>query len=144
MSDRTMPRTKPPTGIYIAATAFFPAIGLCVANVLNFLLFSVFGIVEVRNLQTINYVLAGLVIGLCVMCYATYWFVRLHPLARWLMFLMTIVQTIEMLIAPAGNSPFYSPSRIYVNRLLLLLPLFASCIYLLLPRVRAAFWNRAG
>jgi len=66
MSDRTMPRTKPPTGIYIAATAFFLAIGLCVANVLNFL------------------------------------------------------------------------------RLLLLVPLFASCIYLLLPRVRAAFGNHAG
>jgi hypothetical protein len=71
-------------------------------------------------------------------CYGVALLVRLHPAPQWLMFGMTLFLTVRAAATPAGDSPFYSAPRMYLNRFLLVLPMIASCVYLRLPRFRAA------
>jgi hypothetical protein len=43
---------------------------------------------------------------------------------------LTCFLAVQLTMAPAGDSPFYSALQIYLNRMLLVLPLIASCAYL--------------
>ena len=96
------------------------------------------GLEEGPNLATIRWVLAGYVLALCLVCYGVFLLTRLHQAPQWLMFGMTLFLTVQAVTSPAGNSPFYSASRLYLNRLLFVLPMVASCVYLLRPHFRAA------
>ncbi len=98
--------------------------------------FAALGMPEGLNLATLRWVLPGYVAGLCLVCYGVLLLTRLHPAPQWVMFVMTLVLTVRLGLAPAGGSPFYSSPRIALNRALLLLPLIASCVYLLRPRFR--------
>ena len=73
-----------------------------------------------------------------LVCYGVFGLVRLRAAPQWSLFAMTLLLMFQSLSEPAGNSPFYSGQRIYLNRLLALLPLIASSVYLLRPRFRAA------
>jgi hypothetical protein len=128
---------KPPKGIYFVAIAFFVGGLVCMADFLN-LIFSLSGIDEGLTLGTIKWVLAGYLPALYLVCYGVVLLTRLHPAPQWLMFGMTLFLTIRVAATPAGDSPFYSTPRIYLNRFLLVVPMIVSCVYLRLPRFRAA------
>jgi hypothetical protein len=133
--------TKPPIGIYVVAVVFLFAGLLCVAELLG-VMFTWLGVDPGPSTTSMKWLLPGYVLGLCLVCYGVFFLIRLHPAPRWLMFGMTLYLTIQLAVAPADDSPFYSASRIYLNRLLLALPLIASCIYLAQPRFRRA--GRSG
>ncbi len=80
----------------------------------------------------------GYALAFCLVCYGVALLTRLHPAPQWLMFGMTLFLTVRSVAAPAGDSPFYSGPQIYLNRFLLVLPMIAGCVYLRLPRFRAA------
>ena len=128
---------KPPTGIYFVAIPFFLGGFICMAQLLN-LIFPAVGIPEGLNLGTIKWVLTGYLLALGVVCCGVALLTRLHPAPQWVMFGITLLLTIQVVTWPAGDSPFYSASRIYLNRILFVLPMIASCVYLLRPRFRAA------
>src|SRR6185436_14216636 len=92
----------PPPGIYLVAVAFFIGAFICVAQLLNLIFFNILGFPLGPNLGTINYVLAGYIAGLLIACGGTYLLIRLHRVARWLMFVVSIVLTIQLLWQPAG------------------------------------------
>jgi len=118
-----------PLGIYIVAVVFLVAGLLCVAELFGAML-AALGIVEGPNVATMKWLLPGYVAGLCLVCYGVFFLIKLHPLPQWIMFGMTCFLTVQLAMAPAGDSPFYSAPRIYLNRMLLVLPLLASCAYL--------------
>jgi hypothetical protein len=128
---------KPPKGIYFVAIVFFVGGVICMGELLN-VIFAAFGIPEGPNLATLKWVLTGYGVALCLVCYGVALLARLHPAAQWLMFGMTLLLTVQAATTSAGDSPFYSAPRIYLNRFLLLLPMIASCVYLRLPHFRAA------
>lgn len=128
---------RPPRGIYFVAIAFFVATVICLSELLN-TISDALGIDQSLNLATIHWLLALGFAALCLTCYGVVLLVRLHPVPRWLMFAMTLFLTVQMAVTPTGGSPFYTPSRIALNRLLLVLPMIASCVYLLRPGIRAA------
>jgi hypothetical protein len=76
-------------------------------------------------------------VALFVVLAGVHFMVRMHRIPQWLIFAMTLLFTV-IAVSPAGESPFYSPAQIYMNRALILLPLAASSAYLLTPGVRAA------
>lgn len=119
----------PPKGIYFVAVAFLAAGLLCSAQLLN-VIFAALGIPPGPNIGTMKWVLTAYLLALFLVLYGVAMLVRLHPAPRWVFFAMTAYLMIDLAIAPAGNSPFYSQSRIYLNRILLMLPFVASCIYL--------------
>ena len=118
-----------PLGIYIVAVVFLVAGLLCVAELFGAML-AALGIVEGPNVATMKWLLPGYVAGLCLVCYGVFFLIKLHPVPQWIMFGMTCFLTVQLAMAPAGDSPFYSAPRIYLNRMLLVLPLLASCAYL--------------
>jgi hypothetical protein len=118
-----------PPGIYIVAVVFLFAGLLCVAEVFGAML-AALGIVEGPNMATLKWLLPGYVMGLCLVCYGVFFLIRLHPAPQWIMLGMTLFLTVQLAMAPAGDSPFYSAPRIYLNRMLLVLPLIGSCAYL--------------
>ncbi|HEV3140225.1 MAG TPA: hypothetical protein VGY57_06905 [Vicinamibacterales bacterium] len=124
-----------PKGIYVVAVVFFFAalisLLLIVATILG-----AFG-VDPGNLRTIYWVLAAYFLALLVVLFGTYKLVRLHPVPQLLMFVITAVATVALMIPPQ-DSPFASLSSVYLSRVLLDLPLLASCVYLCRPRFRAA------
>jgi hypothetical protein len=129
-----------PKGIYLVAVAFFLAGLVCIGELLP-PLFYLFGFERERALLLqagFEWVLVGGVLAFLLLCYAVFGLVRLHPVPQWALFAMTLLLMFRFLSEPTGNSPFYSPQRIYLNRFLLLLPLMAACVYLLRPRIRAA------
>jgi hypothetical protein len=128
---------KPPKGIYFVAIVFFVGGVICMADLLN-VIFPVLGIEEGLNLATIKWVLTGYLLALCLVCYGVVLLTRLHPAPQWLMFGMTLFLTVRVTAAQTEDSPFYSAPRIYLNRALLVLPMIVSCVYLQLPRFRAA------
>ena len=89
-------------------------------------------------MATMKWLLPGYVMGLCLVCYGVLLLIKLHPVPQWIMFGMTLFLTVQLAMAPAGDSPFYSAPRIYLNRMLLVLPLIASCVYLTRPGFRQA------
>lgn len=128
---------RPPRGIYLVAIVFFASGLVCMAQFLN-VAFAAMGIEAGLNIATIKWVVTGYVLALGLVGYGVVLLARLHPVPQWLMFGMTLFLTVQSIAAPAGDSPFYSPSRIYLNRALLVLPLVASCVYLLRPGFRSA------
>jgi len=125
--------TRP--GLYIVAVVFLFAGMLCVAELFGALL-AALGIVEGPNVATMKWLLPGYVVGLCLVCYGVFLLIKLHPVPQWVMLGMTLFLTVQLAMAPAGDSPFYSAPRIYLNRVLLVLPLLASCAYLARLRFR--------
>jgi hypothetical protein len=124
-------------GIYIVAIVFLFAGLLCVAELFGMML-AALGMTEGPNVATMKWLLPGYVAGLCVVSYGMFSLIRLHPVPQWIMFGMTLFLTIQLAVAPADDSPYYSASRIYLNRILLALPLIASCVYLARPGFRQA------
>ena len=103
---------------------------LCVAELSGAML-AALGIVEGPNVTTMKWLLPGYVMGLCLVCYGVLLLDQAPPGApQWIAFGMTLFLTVQLAMAPAGDSPFYSAPRIYLNRMLLVLPLIASCAYL--------------
>jgi hypothetical protein len=128
--------TTPPKGIYLVAIVFFASGLLCTAQLLQ-VVFEAFGL-HGLSLANSKWILSGYVVALCLVLCGVALLARLHPLPRWLMFAMTLFFTIEAAAVPPVASPFYSASTMYFNRALLMLPLVASCVYLLTPGFRAA------
>jgi hypothetical protein len=128
---------QPPLGIYIVAIVFLFAGLLCVAELFGVML-AALGVAPGASPASMKWVLPGYVVGLCVVCYGVFFLIRFHPVPQWVMFGMTLFLTMQLAVAPAGDSPFYSAPRIYLNRMLLFLPLIASCVYLARPRFREA------
>jgi len=132
---------KPPKGIYAVAIVFF------VTGLLSLAQFG--GVVAdaagFRGLDLGNakWVLPAGVVALCLVLYGVALLTRLHPLPQWLMFVMTVLWIIQIGLSPP-DSPFYSPARMYLNRLLLVLPMIASCVYLMTPRIRTASRHRGA
>ena len=124
-----MRKLSTPPGIYIVAVVFLFAGLLCVAELFGAML-AALGIVQGPNVATMKWLLPGYVAGLCLVCYGVFFLIKLHPVPQWIMFGMTLFLTVQLAMAPAGDSPFYSAPRIYLNRMLLVLPLLASCAYL--------------
>jgi hypothetical protein len=126
---------KPPKGIYAVAVVFF------VTGVLSYAQFGgmVANAAGLRGLHLGNstWVLSAAVVALCLILYGVASLTRMHRIPQWLMFAMTLLWIIQFAMMPA-DSPFYSPARMYLNRLLVLLPMIASCAYLMTARVRAA------
>jgi hypothetical protein len=124
-----------PRGIYAVAVVFFFA-GLIVSVQILGLVFALAGWGPV-SLTNVRWSLPLLLVAFFLVLCGVHFLVRMRRLPQWLLFAMTVILMIELAIAPAAGSPFYSPGRVYLNRALLLLPLVASCAYLLTPRVRA-------
>ena len=124
-----------PSGLYIVAVVFLFAGLLCVTELFGVML-AALGIVQGPNVATLKWLLPGYVIGLCLVLYGVFFLIKLHPVPQWIMVGMTIFLTVQLAMAPAGDSPFYSAPRIYLNRMLLVLPLIASCAYLARLRFR--------
>jgi len=114
--------------------AFFIAAMFCSAWLLNVVL-GAFRLDARLNLATLKWMLPAYVLVLCLACYGVWLLAQLHPLPQWMMFGMTMVLLVQAIATPA-DSPFYSAPRIYLNRALLLLPMLASCAYLLMLRLR--------
>ena len=127
----------PPLGIYIVAIVFMFAGLLCAAELFGVLL-AALGVAPGLSVTSMKWLLPGYVVGLCLVCYGVFFLIRLHPVPQWVMFGMTLFLTMQLAMAPAGDSPFYSAPRIYLNRMLLFLPLFACCVYLARPAFRQA------
>ena len=113
--------TGPPRGIYLVAIVFFASGLLCAGQLLQ-VVFEALGL-HGLNLANSRWFLSGYVVAFCLVLCGVALLARLHPLPRWLMFGMTLFLTIQAVAMPAGDSPFYSASRIYVNRALMVLPL---------------------
>ena len=126
---------KPPAGIYFVAVAFFIAAMVCTAWILGIAL-GAFGLDARLNLTTLKWILPTCVLALCLVCYGVALLTRLHPVPQWVMFGMTMFLLLQAITAPA-DSPFYSVPRTYLNRALILLPMIASCAYLVRLRARA-------
>jgi cation transport ATPase len=126
-----------PLGIYVVAVVFLVAGLLCVAELFGVML-TALGVASGASLASMNWLLPGYVVGLCLVCYGVFFLIKLHPAPQWVMFGMTFFLTVQLTMAPAGDSPFYSAPRIYFNRMLLVLPLIASCAYLARPAFRQA------
>jgi len=128
---------SPPKGMYIVAVIFFFAGLMFMAQVLIFA-FELFGASPALNLGTIKWRLAVYLAALGLILYGVFLLMRLHPAGRWLMLGMTLFLTAALLITPTAASVLYSQPRLYVNRILLLLPMVLSCVYLFWPRLRAS------
>ena len=124
-----------PAGIYFVALVFFVAAMLCSIWLLTVLL-GALGLDARLNLTTVKWMLPACILVLCLVCYGVWLLAQLHPLPQWMMFGMTMFLLVQAITTPA-DSPFYSVSRIYFNRVLLVLPMIASCAYLLRLRARA-------
>ena len=118
------------------AVTFFVA-GLVAVADLGGAAFAWFGVTTPLGLDTLPWTLAAFVIALFALLYGVYLLVRLHPAPQWLMAVMTLYFTLRFFITPADGSVLYSPARVFVNRLVLLLPLIVSCGYLYAVRRRA-------
>jgi intracellular septation protein A len=129
-------KKKPPKGIYLVAIVFLVSGLICMAQFLN-VVFGAFG-VEGLSLSNSKWIVTGYGLAFCLVCCGVALLTRLHPLPQWLMFGMTVLLTVQMIAWPARDSPLYSAQRIYLNRALMVLPMVASCVYLLRPRFRAA------
>ena len=129
--------TKKPLGIYFVAAVFLFAGLLCIAEGIGVMLAGL-GIDQGLSTTTMKWLLPGYVLGFCLVCYGALSMIRFHPVPQWIMFGMTLFLTIQFAVAPAGDSPFYSAPRIYLNRMLLVLPMIASCVYLVHPAFRRA------
>jgi hypothetical protein len=130
-----MSMAKPPAGIYVVAVAFFIAAMVCTVWVLSIVL-GALGLDARLNVTTLKWMLPAYVLALCLVCYAVALLVRLHPVPQWVMVGMTVFLLVQAVTTPA-DSPFYSVPRIYLNRTMLLLPMIASCVYLVRLRGRA-------
>ena len=131
---------RPPMGIYLVAVAFFFAGLLCIGEVLPLIFYTLGFKRETGLLRQDGYVwvMVGGFLGFCLVCYAVRGLVRLQSAPQWAFFAMTLFITFRCVSEPAGDSPFHSEMRIYLNRFLLLLPLIAGSVYLLRPGFRAA------
>jgi hypothetical protein len=127
--------SKPPRGIYVVAVVFFLAGLLCIAELVS-LISAALGINPAINLANLAWVLPLYVLGLCLVAYGAAMLARLHSAPQWLLWAMTIFLTVRLATMPAGDSPFYSEARIYLNRFLLVLPLIMSSAYLVRLRAR--------
>jgi hypothetical protein len=123
-----------PKALYLVAVVFFAAGLICIAELVN-VISGALGINPAVNLTNL-WVLPAYVLALCLVTYGAGMLVRLHPVPQWLLFAMTVFLTVRFATMPAGDSPFYSEARIYLNRFLLVLPLIASSAYLLRLRAR--------
>lgn len=133
---QTIGTVKPPNGIYAVAVVFFFFGMICAMQAVG-LAFWALGVRGV-NLGNLRWTLpASLVAFFAVLC-GVYFLTRMHPAPRWLLFAMTLLLGVQFALPPPGDSPFYSPRQLYLNRAILMLPLVASCIYLLTPRFRDA------
>ena len=122
--------TKPrPKGIYLVAVVFFFAGLLCMAQLL-LLAFDWFGISPILTTRNLQWRLPAYLLLLGLDLVGVYLLVRLRPAGKWLMLAMTVFLTAVLLMTPAAATVFYSQPRLYVNRILLLLPMIASCVYL--------------
>lgn len=127
---------KPPKGIYAVAVVFFFFGLICSAQVLG-MVFGAFGMPG-ASLANLKWTLSASLLALGLVLCGVYFMTRMHPAPRWLLFAMTLALGVQFALPPPGASPFHSPGRIYLNRALLMLPLVASCIYLMTPRFRDA------
>lgn len=118
----------PPKGLYVVAVVFFIASLISIAQLMNVVL-PLFNISGLSNANVGGLSAIGAV-AFCVAVWATYLLTQQRPVATWLMYAMTLGLGVTMILAPVASSPFYSPSRLYLNRVLMLLPLAASCLYL--------------
>lgn len=126
---------KPPAGIYIVAIVFFLTAFVCVPALIASVArpFGFNGI----NIANVYKAIGIGVVAMCLVLYLVWLLTRLHPLPQWLMFAMTVYLLGAAVMSPATGSPFYSASRIYLNRAVLLLPTIGSCIYLITLRRRS-------
>jgi len=124
---------KPPKGMYVVAVVFFFSGLMFMAQLLIFL-FEFFGVSPALNLGTIQWRLAAYLAALGLILFGVFLLMRLHPVGRWLMLGITVFLTATLLMTPAAATVFYSQPRLYLNRILLLLPMIASCVYLFPPR----------
>ena len=126
----------PPKGIYLVAIVFFAAGLLCIAELVN-MITGALGIDPGIKMSNLAWVLPGYVVGLCLVTYGAAMLVRLHPAPQWLMWAMTLFLAVDFATMPVRNSPVQSETDIYINRLLLMLPLIAGSVYLLRLRARS-------
>lgn len=118
-----------PKGIYVVAVVFFFA-GLLFMNQLLIFMFELLGVSTAPSLETIKWPLAASVFALGLTLSGVFLLVRMHPVARWLMLGLTVCLAAMLLLTPAAASVLLSQPRLYLNRVLLLSPLIASCVYL--------------
>jgi hypothetical protein len=118
-----------PKGIYLAAIVFFAA-GLLSFAVLLSLIFAAMGMEPGLSMSNLKWLLPGYVVGLCLVLYGVAMLVRLRPWTVWVMCAMTLFLAFPLLTSEARDSSAYSATRIYINRVLVLLPMFASSAYL--------------
>jgi len=128
-------KKQPTPAIYAVAFVFFVAASIVLSQLITEVA-APFGFKGV-NVSNAAWVLPAFVIALCVVLYGVLLMTRLHPIPQGLLFAMTIYLIVQAIITPAGSSPFYSASRIYLNRALILLPMVASCVFLFRLRRRA-------
>jgi len=127
----------PPKGLYLVAVVFFFT-GLLFMNQVLILAFELFGVSLALNPGTIKWRLAVFLMAFGLILYGVFLLMRSHPAGRWLMLGMTVFLAAVLLFTPTAASVLYSQPQLYVNRILLLLPLIASCAYLFWPRPRAS------
>ena len=130
----------PPKGIYLVTVVFFFAGLVCCIDLVPRVT-EAMGLIR-RTGQPFppgyEWNLVGCSLGFCLICYGVVQLVRLRSAPQWAFFAMTLYLTVGSVATPAGNSPFHSEMRIYLNRFLMLIPLIAGSVYLLRPSFRAA------
>jgi hypothetical protein len=121
VSDRVAAAT-PPKLIYAVAVVFFFEALICLASVL--------AIIPKSFRYSPAAIATAVATIVCAACYGVYLLARQYRVASWMMYAMTAYLAFVMLSGPAAGSPFHSEARVYVNRVILLLPMAASCVYL--------------
>lgn len=123
MSDREV--TTTPKAMYLVGLVFFFQALLAALAVVGSGVQSLW-----NNSPEARATTVGLTV--CVACLGVYLLIRNYRVARWLMYAMTAYFVVITLIPPDGPVPplHQSTARVYVNRVLIVLPMVASCIYL--------------
>jgi hypothetical protein len=135
-----MMKHHPAKGIYAVAVVFFFFGMLSVGMLMPPIYVHLFGFTEKDALLRqagFEWVLFGGVAASWLVLYGVYALTRLHPAPQWALFAMALLMLFQSVTERADDSPFYSREQIIFNRVLLLLPLILSCVYVLRPRFRA-------
>ena len=111
--------------IYLVAVVFFVQALICALVVVSVVVQSIWNKSPEATAVTVG-------VTVCAACYGVYLLIREYRVARWLMYAMTAYIAFVMFRGPAAGSPFDSEARIQVNRIVMMLPMIASCIYLAL------------
>jgi hypothetical protein len=123
VSDRALTATPTPKLLYVVAVVFFFVALICLMQLITV------------TRQSFGYngpasIAMTVAITVCLACVGVYFLTRQYRVASWLMYAMTVYLAFMMFSEPPRATPFYSATRIEVNRILFMLPIVASCIYL--------------